>query len=224
MIGEARTIARIVELIHIPIQHAPEPLRDIYREVSGSCGYDNFLRQQEGARLEAATEGGAVSRVSFQRDRITFHEELGNVTLDQFRQRIDEVVTVAGERLGIPLFILRTVTQRVVIASPGGRHATQFLGENVFRLGAVELGSFGRAVHLVGLRLNLPSSDPKVGSHQVRLEAYLRDPRSLFVEDLATFKLPVPARDKERLAVELREVEEIVNERVGAFLSQFPKG
>ncbi len=68
-----------------------------------------------------------------------------------------------------------------------------------------------------------PGGDQKSGSHQVRVEAYLRDPRSISVEDVATFKVPVQSRDRDRIATEMSEVEDFVHERVTAFLSQFPK-
>ena len=59
MIGEPRTIARIVEFFHIPLQHSVDTLREVYQAVSGSCGYDNFIRVSGGAKLESATgEGG----------------------------------------------------------------------------------------------------------------------------------------------------------------------
>ena len=52
MIGEASTLSRIVELLHIPAQHSPETLREVYTMISTACGYDNFIRQPGGARLE----------------------------------------------------------------------------------------------------------------------------------------------------------------------------
>ena len=58
--------------------------------------------------------------------------------------------------------------------------------------------------------------------HQ-RIESYLRDPRSLFLEDWTTFKVPLQSRDIQRLSRELNEVEEFLHERVNAFLNQFPR-
>ncbi len=224
MIGELRTIARIIELFHIPLQHDVEQLRDVYLEVSRSCGYDNFTRQPGGALLEsAASEGGMVSRVSFQKDRITFQEEHGKTSLESFQPRLDEVIHIATERLSIPIFILRNITVRGVAAAPGGRSAAQFLAEAMFRVAAEDLAPLGRPAQLIGFRLQLPATDQKSGLHQARIETYLRDARALYVEDVATFKFPIPSRDKERIAAELREVDACVHDRIAAFLNQFPR-
>jgi hypothetical protein len=225
MISEPRTIARIVELFHIPIQHTPELLRAIYLAVSSSCGYDNFVRVSGGARLEAAPgEGtGGTSRVLFLKDRISFHDELNNVSLEHFLRRIEEVVNVATEKLSVPIFIARNITVRTVAGAPRGQHASQFLAENLFQLDPEALQPLGRPAQLVGFRMLFPPADPKGGTHQVRIEAYLRDPRSLFIEDMATFKIPVQPRDRARVAEELREVDDFIQERVSAFLSQFPR-
>ena len=52
MLSEPRTISLISEFIHVPAVHAPEKLREIYSEVCRTCGYENFLRVQGGARIE----------------------------------------------------------------------------------------------------------------------------------------------------------------------------
>ena len=224
MISEPRTISRIVELFHIPLQHSPELLRGVYQEISGSCGYDNFIRISGGARLEsAATEGGAVSRLSFLKDRISFHEEHSELSLESLQRRIDAVLQVATDRLSIPIFIVRNVTFRAVAAAPRGQHSSQFIAANLFRIEEQELEPLGRPGSIIGFRMHFPAQDPKGGTHQVRIESYLRDPRSLFLEDWATFKVPLQSRDMQRLSSELNEVEEFLHERVNAFLNQFPR-
>ncbi|MEE8142088.1 MAG: hypothetical protein V3T77_03230 [Planctomycetota bacterium] len=225
MISEPRTIARIVELFHIPIQHSPEVLRDVYLAVSSSCGYDNFLRIPGGARLESAAPegGGGVSRVTFNKDRIIFSEEHRNTSLENFSRRIDEVVSVASEKLSVPIFIVRNHILRVVVSVPKGQHSSQFLSENLFRLQQEDLEELGRPGQIIGMRFLFPARDHSQGTHQVRIESYLRDRRSLFIEDSATFKFPIQSRDRERLSVELRDVEEFVHERVSAFLNRFPR-
>ncbi len=225
MISEPRTITRIVDLFHIPIQHSPDLLRDLYLAVSGSCGYDNFIRLTGGARLEsAASESGGVSRVTFLKDRISFSEERANLSLEIFSKRMEEVVHVAREKLSMPILIARNVTLRAVAALPRGQHSSQFLSEHLIRLSAQDLAALGRPGQTIGLRMLFPASDPQKGTHQVRIESYLRDPRSLFLEDMASFKFPLQSRDRERLTGELREVEDFLYEHVKNFLNQFPRG
>lgn len=224
MISEPRTIARILELLHIPIQHSPDLLRDVYLEVSRSCGYDNFIRTANGARVESAGgEGGAVSRVAFSNDRISFHEEHNNISMEAFLRRAEEVIRVVTEKLSIPVFICRNVTCRAIAAAPSGQHASQFLFDNLFQITPQEFSPFGRPGQILGFRMLFPPTDPKGGSHQVRVENYLRDPRSLYIEDWATFKVPVQSRDRDKLRDELQEVEDFLHDKINGFLNQFPR-
>ena len=224
MISEPRTIARILELLHIPTQHTPDQLRDVYMEVSRSCGYENFIRTGNGARLETTgAEPGSFSRLTFANDRIGFHEEHNNMSLENFLRRIQEVVRVTTSKLAIPVFVARNVTLRALAGAPRGKQGSQFLAENLFQLTAEEWGPFGRPGQIHGFRLQFPPTDPKGGIHQVRIENYVRDPRSLFVEDWCTFKAPVQAQDMGQITTELREVEDFLHERIYSFLNQYPR-
>ena len=223
MIGEPRTLARIVELLHIPIQHSVDQLRDVYVDVSKSCGYENFRRTSGGATLETVGGGGAASRVTFAGDRITFQEEQTNLSTEHLLRRIEEVVSKTSSRLSLPVFIARNITLRALVAAPMAQHSSQFIAENLFQLTAEDMSSFERPGSLVGFRMQFPPTDPKSALHQVRIESYLREPRSLFLEDVATFKVPLQSSDQQRVAQEVREVESFLHERLTAFLSQFPR-
>ena len=224
MIGEPRTLARIVELFHIPLQHDMDQLRDVYLQVSNSCGYDNFTRQPGGAYLEAAAgESGGVSRVVFLKDRIRFREERTRGTVETFRKRMEQVIQVVTEKLSIPVFIIRNITVRAVCAAPSGQSAPRFITENLFDIDGDDFNVMGRPTQIIGMRMHIPPTDQDEGAHQIRIESYLRDQRSLFVEDVATFKVPVQSRDRDRINAELDEVEDFVQERVSGFLNQFPR-
>lgn len=221
---EPRTIARIIELFHIPIQHSPETLRDVYQEISSSCGYDNFIRVAGGARLEsAATEGGTVSRLTFSKDRIGFHEERSDGSLESLLRRVEAVIAVATEKLSIPIFIARNLTLRAIASPPRGLTSSEFVAQNLVRVEPEDFQPLGRPGQVVGLRFHFPPTEPKGGTHQVRIESYLRDPRMLYLEDWATFKVPVQSRDHRKISAELQEVEEFLHERLCSFLSQFPR-
>ena len=219
MIGEPTTISRIVELLHLPASHTPETLREVYSEISTSCGYDNFIRQPGGARLESVeTEAGTATRLTFTRDRIVFQEERTRTGLDHFSRRIEATLKVAAPKLGIPLVVARTITQRAIVGVPGGETAPGFLGRTVFRFGAEELQPLDRPARLVGFRLDFPARTPQDGAHRVRIETYLRDQSSLFIEDVGTFKVPVQSLDHAKIQKELQEVEDFLGDRLTGFL------
>ncbi|MEM7260655.1 MAG: hypothetical protein AAF488_01600, partial [Planctomycetota bacterium] len=178
MMVELRTVSRVLEYFHLPLQHSPDVLRDVYLEVSGSCDFDNFIRIPGGARLEsAAAENSARSTVSFLKDRITFQEEQSSASLDILVRRIEATLAVAVEKCGIPLFVARNITYRAVCPTPGGLHASAFLQQNFFDLTPAHFEGFERPGALVGFRMQFPPKNPtQEPLHQVRIEAYLKDP------------------------------------------------
>ncbi len=219
MIGEPNTISRIVELLHLPASHTPEALREVYAEVSKSCGYDNFIRQPGGARLESAeAEGGSVSRLTFGRDRVIFQEERTRSGLEHFVRKIEAVTKVAAPKLGIPLFVARTVTRRVIAAVPGSETGASFLARTVFRIEPDDLAVLERPAQVVGVRLDFPGRQPQDGAHRVRVETYLRDQGALYLEDIATYKVPVQSLDHAKISGELHDVEEFVGGKLTEFL------
>lgn len=220
---DLRTASRIHEFFHIPIQPSVDALRDIYVEVSKSCGYENFLRTGDGARIESVPgEGGGRSIVDFRKDRISFRDEEMSGGLEHFLRRIEATLKAAVPKLRIPLFIARNVTYRAIAPIPRGSHSSQFLAESMFAFEPKDFAAFGRPAQVVGLRLQFPPRDPaRECFHQVRIETYLRDPRSLFIEDWATFKMPAQASEWSRIAAEGREVETFMNDQIGQFLEQF---
>ncbi len=220
-ISEARTIARNIDFLHIPVQHNPEQLRDLYVEVSKSCGYDNFIRVGTGARLETVLENGGSSRLTFSNDRISFQEEHNNISLESQVRRVEEVIKVVTAKLGIPIYVCRNITLRAVAAAP--THSSQFITDNLFQVDGDEMDPFGRSGRIVGFRMHFPPTDPKDGLHQIRMESYLRDPRSLFLEDIGTFKLPMQPGEVKRIRELLVEVDNFVHERMCKFLNQFPR-
>ncbi|MHC4934893.1 MAG: hypothetical protein ACYTGJ_01620 [Planctomycetota bacterium] len=219
MIGEPKTIARIVELVHLPVNHDPEVLRQIYSMVSVACGYDNFIKQADGARLETAPPAGSGgSRVIFLRDRIVFQEERTDATLEHFARKVEAVLKAALPKLGIPMIIGRTITQRLLLGVPGGESAADFLSRKAFRIEADDLEGFERAGQVVGLRLDFPMRQPQEAGHRIRIESFLREPGSLFLEDVATWKIPVQGANAMQITEELEQVDEFVGDRVIRFL------
>ena len=50
-----------------------------------------------------------------------------------------------------------------------------------------ETQAFGREPQLYGIRLVFPGSNEEPGSHNLRIESFHNDPRSLFIENVSSF-------------------------------------
>ncbi|MDE0960355.1 MAG: hypothetical protein OSB09_06205 [Planctomycetota bacterium] len=224
---DSSTLGVSIDLIHLPTQITAEQLRDVYMEVSGTCGYENFTRTPTGARLEssAGAESGVsgVSRVTFGKDRLQFEEQGTGTGTDVLFRRIEEVLRSLRQRVKIPMIVARTRNHRTLIQVPGGGQASAWLSENAFNLDGEDFNAIGRPASLSGLRLQLPPQVQGEAHHLVRIEAWLKDPRSLFIEDVATWRFPLPLDQMEKLGQDLRAAEQVTSVGIPAWIASLAK-
>jgi len=214
------TLGVSVDLIHLPIQVTAEMLREVYVEVSGTCGYENFTRTATGAQLQSSPEpGSGVSRVTFGKDRIQFEEQGAGTGSEVLFRRIEEVFRSLGQRVNIPMIVARTRTHRTLLRVPSGGNAATWLAEKAFHLDGDDFNAIGRPATISGLRLQLPPQVQGEANHLVRIEAWLKDPRSLFVEDVATWRFPLPTTQMEKLGQDLRAAEEVTAVGIPAWVA-----
>ena len=215
------TLGVSVDLVHLPTQVNLEMYKEVYMEVSGPCGYENFMRVGDGARLEtAATPEKGASRVTFARDRITFQEEGAGIGSDLLSRRMEEVVRSLSKRVQIPVIVARTRNHRTLIRVPGDGVAAEWLANKALRLDEESCAPLGRPVRASGLRLQLPAQKNGEAMHLLRVEEWLKNPRMLFVEDNASWRQPMPLDQFSNIATELNSAEELMVVRIPEWLSQ----
>ena len=213
------TLGVSVDLVHLPLQVSQEMYKEVYMEVSGPCGYENYMRVGDGARLEtAATPEKGASRVTFARDRITFQEEGAGIGSDLLARRMEEVVRALSKRVQFPVIIARTRNHRTLIRVPGDGVAADSLAEKALRLDAETCAPLGRPVRASGLRLQLPAQKNGEAMHLLRVEEWLKNPRMLFVEDNANWRQPLPIDQFSNVATELKSAEELMVVRIPEWL------
>jgi hypothetical protein len=209
-----------MELVHLPMVHAPERLRDVYNEVCRTCGYENFLRVQGGARIERRdAEGEGSSQLSLAADRIHLAEDHTGASVDEFGRRATAALKAIMPRLGIPILLVQQNTVRVTAGTNSFRTAGEYLARSVFKFSPRDLETLGRPVGLFGFRLNAPSTVDAPQNHAVRVECYVRDPRALYIENIGTFKVPIQQSNIEIVETNLRMTAEFLIDKVLPFLS-----
>ena len=217
---DSSTLGVSIDLIHLPIQVSAEQPRDVYMEVSGTCGYENFTKTATGARLESSpTPESGISRVTFAKDRVQFEEQGSGTGTDVFFRRIEEVLRSLRQRVNIPMIVARTRNHRTLLQVPGGGEASRWLSEHAFNLDGEDFNAIGRPATVSGLRLQLPPQVQGEAHHLVRIEAWLKDPRSLFIEDVATWRFPLPVDQLEKLGQDLRAAEQVTAVGIPAWIA-----
>jgi len=214
------TLGVAVELVHLPVKATTDQLREVYVEVSGPCGYENFIRQGTGARLETTgNEERGASRVTIGRDRMVFQEEGATTSSEILGKRIEEVVGSLRKRVNLPVIVARTRTHRTLIQVPGGGEASSWLSQHTFALDGGNFEELGRPAKFSGFRLQLPPQVQGEALHLIRVEVWLKNPRVLYIEDAATWRHPLPTDQLQQLAAELRSAEEITAVRIPRWLA-----
>ena len=224
MLSEPRTISLLSELIHIPMKHAPERLREVYNRVCQSCGYENFIRTPAGARIERQdVDSGGFSHLNFTGDRIQLTEDHIGISVDQFAQKVSSVVNEAMSILRIPVVLVQQVTIRVISTPNHYDTSGELLGRSIFRFRAEDLETIGRPTSVFGLKLMFPRTRDEPHAFSVRVESYLRDGRSLYIENVGLFKTPVQIQSLDALEKNVQKTSSFIVEKVVPFLSRYDR-
>lgn len=184
-----RTIGFQCDLLHPPVSVDPAPLQRLHASwyESKRPSYANFQIAPEGVILSnPMPAGGAVSHLAFLHDRLQFREDLAGLSLEDFAERIAGLLAACVEARGVQLFLAQQIAIRTLINLRHHTDSRVFLRQAMFRF-REELDAFGRAPQLLGLRLAFPGDEKDPSMHVLRIESFHADPRSLFLEDQATF-------------------------------------
>ncbi len=218
-----RTIAFQSEIFHPLVEADPYRLQRLHNEQfqGAAPAYTDFALLQNGAMLSnPVTRPGAISSASFTQDRIVFREELSHLTVDEFARRVRTMTESACTALGVQVLTAHQVTLRTLVNTRHWRDSRNFLKEAMFGFDGQE-GEFAREPQLYGLRLVFPPSESEPNAHALRIESFHGDPRSLFLENQASFPPLLVARGLEGLEQHVQETYSFLVERALAFVGRF---
>lgn len=203
---DPRTIAFAAEILH-----PPQPLRaDLVQSVHNALfrqpaiAYQNFQVAPDGIHLSNLPQApGQVSVATFAWDRLVLREELRATTVEDFATRVVNVATIAFQALGVPTSLLQQFVVRSLIAPRHFRDGREFLSRRLIAPGNEAWQAFGRPLQSLGVRLVFPPTAGGRDTHQVRIETWPQDARSLWLENTASFHGPIATADAPQLAEQL---------------------
>jgi hypothetical protein len=189
MLYTPRTIALWCELHHPPLLPDPAPIQRLHNEMfqSGDPAYSSFSVTPAGAILSnPVAQPGASSFVAFLPDRFQFREELSSLTFDGFARRVREISARVAALRGLQVFTAQTVTVRTLVNPRNFRDSRAYLRQGMFGF-EDEVQAFGREPRIYGMRLVFPPDEQHPNAFSLRIESYSSDPRSLYLENQASF-------------------------------------
>ena len=218
-----RTIAYICELFHPPQQPPTEAVQKLHNRYfeDGNPPYSSFAVTPVGPVLaNPIMRPGALSQVAFLADRIQFREELGVLTCEDFGARVAQITRDAASAAGIQVFPGQQVTIRSLINPKHFGNAGRFMRDGLLGFGeTVEI--FDTEPQIYGLRMVFPATPEQPSSNTLRIENYAQDPRSLFLENQASFGVQLVSEGLLDLAKNVVTTYEFLMDQTQSFVETF---
>jgi hypothetical protein len=227
MLSDPRSIAFAAELVQPQLRFPPEGLQKYYARLANrkDLSFANINLEPAGALLSTAhgqNEFGEASAsvMRFAPDRIQFREDWPRVGLDDFCTRSRERLDLAMKELQIPGFSVIQCTVRCLVNARAVNDSRALLADIMGCTLAKGFHDFGREPNLLGLRLAFPGTAEDPAVHNIRIESFGRDPRSIFLEETRVTSSPVAAGDSEPLERAFRESYDFLTDRAAAWLAR----
>ena len=219
---DPRTIGLATEILFPPMDLDVQRVQAIHNLLyqDTESRYQNFQVSQEGVQLSNPPEQpGQNSSLTFQPDRIGIQEELGPYLLEDFSRRVQRIAEICMAELPLPMLVAQQHTIRMLVTPKNFQDSRDFLAGRVCGLSNEELYAFDRPIGLFGLKLVFPASEAGEEFHALRIESFGEDPRSVFLENVATFPQPIQPGELGAIDQTLETAQRFLMEKALAFLA-----
>ncbi len=221
-----RSIAFVADLIHPPARHNPESMQRVHNVTfsDAECRYQNFQIIPGGARLSNPSKKPTlVSSCALMQDRVQVREEMTGIGRDDFRARVERVAKIVVSNLNVPVFIVRQFVIRSLVNLRKFKDTRDFLATSVLGVGEEDFEILERSPDLLGIRFAFNSTNMEEGVYNVRIESYSQDHRSLFIENVGTFRKPVTSNGLDEIGSDFDRAYSYIEERLIPFVSRFDR-
>lgn len=220
-----RSIAFITELIHPPVSHQANDLQQLHSDAftDPECQYQNFQVLPVGAQMTNPPARGAfsISSCTFLNDRIQIREEMTGISREDFEKRLLKLAQLSANSLKIPMFVVQQYVVRSLINPIHFRNSNEFVSKALLNMETDNFLPLDRNADILGIRLALSKPDQREGLYNLRIESFSKDPRSLFIENIGTFRSMVNVNNIQDLTANFGDTYMYIEHHVVPFLAQF---
>ena len=136
----------------------------------------------------------------------------GDYAVEQLTAILKEISSV----LPIPVFIQQTHIIRKTIPLQGEMDSRRFLTEKLLCVSEEGIAGWNRPLGAIGVRFvftpQQTSDISNLNNFDLKIESYLQDPRKVFIENAATFLVPLPAGQWDQLKASLQEAHRFLDD------------
>ena len=229
MLSEPRSISYVLECIHAPVQHQPQDLKRLYAKTveEPELGYSNFNTGPLGAQMTAVHGPASFpnttshSILAVGADRMQMKEEWPSISVDDFIRKGEKAFNLVFQELNIPHFVALQCMVRCLISPQGTEDCREWLNERFVGINDEDVSVLGRSPGLFGLRLAFPGTENDPGLHNIRIESFGGDNRSVFLEDSAVYSGKIESNEWQKIDSAMRGSYEFVTGPVMNWLGSF---
>jgi len=206
------------------LRFPPAPLnaghyRAVFNRLSAMETF-NFTMIGESVELVTPPgESGETMKIALGRDFVTVSFDPTSRSADYAAEQLTAILKETAAVLPIPVFIHQTHVLRKTLPLAGNDDARTFLTEQVLCVPPGRLAGWSRPVAAVGVRFVFaPQQMNELSNHDLKVESFMQDPRKIFVENAATFLVPLPAGQWDQLKANLAEANRFLDEHALSLL------
>jgi len=210
------------------LRFPPAPLnaghyREVFNRLSAMETF-NFTMTGEGVEMTTPPgESGETMKIALGRELVHVSFDPTSRSADYAAEQLTAILKEIASVLPIPVFIHQTHVLRKTIPLSGNDDARTFLTEQVLCVPPERLASWKRPVAAIGVRFVFaPQQMNELSSHDLKIESFMQDQRKIFVENAATFLVPLPAGQWDQLKAHLAEANRFLDEHAMSLLRGSP--
>ena len=153
--------------------------------------------------------------------RIQIREEMTGISREDYERRLQRVAFLAMTHLNLQVFIVQQFVVRTLVNSKHFVDSREFISQGIFNMESDNFAPLDRKHDILGLRFALSKGDQKEGLFNLRIESFSQDPRSIFIENIGTYRTMVRKDNLEGLTDNFGKTYAYVETNVVPFLAQF---
>jgi hypothetical protein len=222
-LGPASLLAQVSTLRFPPAALTAAHFREVFNKLS-AIGTFNFLVGADSVELDSpAREGGDQVKIALTKDTIQVSFDPTSKSAEFAAEELTVIVKEITSVLPIPIFIHQAHVIRKTMPMAGAQDARAFLVNEVVRIPADRLASVKRPFAAAGVRFIFPPQQMNdLSAYDLKIESFLPDPAKLFVENTASYLMPMPAGQWDVLKANLADANRFLDESTHALLHGHP--
>ena len=215
-LGPSTLLAQISTLRFPPAPLHAAQYREVFNRLSAM---ENFNFALVGESVEMVTppgESGESIRVGLARDVVSVSFDPTSRSADYAVEQLTAILKEIASVLPIPVFIQQTHVIRKTIPLQGEGDSRRFLTERLLCVSEGGIAGWSRPLGAVGVRFiftpQQTSDVSNLNNFDLKIESFLHDQRKIFIENAATFLVPLPAGQWDQLKASLQEAHQFMDE------------